>query len=339
MRHLLASSAVLWMLLANSAFAGNIEQINNDAEAAINGGDLTVAQKLLVPELKNIANTQTVSPDPQIEKLLANVELWKQSYEKQLKEATEKYIREGQAKYPKQKQDLENETKARDARWQAAKAQGKAYDQFNKEEMARNNSPEKRAEYNKNRLENVKRLETNISQTKEHMELLSAAANARKKIYGTADATAGVYEKSLKQDQSMLEMYNQMHSFSTIEDPKKAMEVALTPKPLDIFKNGFTSPATQITGLKGGGYSWLGHDVWVRFKSSSAVQLKYATEYMPIPLPNDRTDLLKVCPEDRAALMEIANLECKKRSKKSDDRYLITNKKRGLYWYRAWGGS
>ncbi len=333
---------VAGVLFSQAAVAGNVDQSTSDAEAAVAGGDLTGAQKILVKELKDLQGTQTLpAQSPEIDKLLSIVDSWIQSFDAKQKEDSERYIREGRANWPQQQKQMEQERRDSDARWQAAKAQGKTIRQFQTEEVQRK-APERAKKYREQSDKLCADLQEKIVGAKQRIELFSLAASIRKKMHVDTDEVAKKYEQSVQKEQSALKSYEEMLSISKIKDPKQLIQRGMTPKPADVFEGAFTTPVSQISGLRGGGFSWLGYNAWIRFKSAKPVTLKNANKYKKVNSKTLASQFLSLCPEDRSVLSESSNLECWQvggTSANSSGQIMITNKKRGLYWYRAWGGS
>jgi hypothetical protein len=108
-----------------------------------------------------------------------------------------------------------------------------------------------------------------------------------------------------------------------------------------IFIGYFDTPVTEISELKGGGYETLrGYDYWVRFKSPKPVMLK-SFNRVDAESPDLEVlskQFLKLCPEDKKALLDIDNLKAGHGTEGVPLTHwvILLHKKLNLYWFRTW---
>lgn len=337
---LLAIVSVLVLAVAQAALAEDGRALlNSQAEQSLQSNDLSAAREILLKALAEVQKDVTAKQDPGVNKLFASVNAWKQAYETERKKEQEEYVRKGQEEWPRRQAELKREAEEREARWKAAKAKGKSVEQFGKEEQQRN-GPQNLAKFQSQLSTNSQKVDSDIKRTEQHKELMSAAAC--KQMRGATDTDALAYDSAAKKDEELLQTLQPMKALYTHKDPKEFLVAGMTPKAESTFASAFSTPLSQVTELKGGGFSWLGYSVWVRFKASGKVTLKDQSKFQKVS-PNSFTGVfVSVCKEDKPALIEKASLECFRASTNGTqpaEQVLLINKKRGLYWYRAQGGS
>ena len=177
--------------------------------------------------------------------------------------------------------------------------------------------------------------------TKRHLELLKLAAAVRKTIYGSEDTVALTYDKAVSGDEALLKRFAALYPMFEQNDRRKAMRLGVTPNAKDTVATAFSTPIAQISELKGGGLASSDYyDAWVRFKSSAQVELREQNGFSKVAPAEAVKAFLSLCPQDSTALCETANLICLQvkcfRTDLPNGQWLLSNKKRRLYWYRTW---
>jgi hypothetical protein len=164
-------------------------------------------------------------------------------------------------------------------------------------------------------IENQKQLEISLRFMRDKIPLLRAAAALRKKLYGPQDTIAKDYEMAFAQ-----------------------------PSAERIFIGCFALPIGQVSELSGGGYAWMGSDVWIRFRSSQP-PLLFRKDYKVSDERPNLKELIekfrKLCPKDTQGLSDASALEVVQGTIDGVPKHkagwtLLSNKKQGVYWFRSW---
>jgi hypothetical protein len=106
----------------------------------------------------------------------------------------------------------------------------------------------------------------------------------------------------------------------------------------DGFNAFFSSPISEVKKLKGGGTSWMGHNVYLRFESDRPVILKEREKYKEVSPDEAITFFTQKFPRDAKFLRNREDLVClaKFRSEKLNPMFgerLIINQKEHLYFF------
>jgi hypothetical protein len=232
----------------------------------------------------------------------------------------------------------------------------KAYKQSQKNQSEKSKSDNKpnqttindsQAPYDRNkfRTEMAKQrqdLEHALSDGKKYADLLSGAIKLRTTIYGNNDPITAGYQTELEKQKLALAGITNLMPLLNAKTPEEMFKKGTTPEPKAVFKSFFSSPITEISDLRGGGFEWLDSDDWIRFKSHKPVILKpmlTVSQKSPPPREEGKNYFIKLCPQDKKALLDSPALKISYGSflGSRDQWILLSNEKLGIYWFRRWG--
>jgi hypothetical protein len=118
--------------------------------------------------------------------------------------------------------------------------------------------------------------------------------------------------------------------------------------PKKLYSASFSNAIAEIDQLKSGGFVWQETDIWIRFKSQSAITLKDSNKYQSgntndIKLESKRfiEELSKqqdsISKQDLASLNDVNNLKYLKYfGENNSGKSLLYNTQTKIYYFRVW---
>jgi len=110
--------------------------------------------------------------------------------------------------------------------------------------------------------------------------------------------------------------------------------------PKRVYESDFVSPIDEIKNLSGGGFAWLGHDVYIRFRSDAAVTLRDHDKFKVVPCDEMASHFYRDVHWGRKILRESEKLRCLEYDGGSvptpNGKWLLQNIRSNHYYFRSW---